>query len=98
MLKNVARTRNAFKILMMACVLLPGPSSKVRATVFFDPETDGAVLSTPIETGGHDGDATDVADATVSPNPTAETIVRPSTTIVLARKAASGFVATMVQA
>jgi hypothetical protein len=98
MFKNVARTWNDLRILMMAWVLLPGPSSKVSATVFFGPETDGAVLSAPTETGGHDGDETDVVDAIVALDPIVDPIVRPSIATALARRAASGFVANMVQA
>jgi hypothetical protein len=54
-------------------------------------------LSTPFETGGHDGDETDVVDATVALDPTVETIVRLSIATAPARRTASGFVATMVE-
>jgi hypothetical protein len=36
-LKNVAGIRNRARIARMAAVLLPGPSSKVSATVFEPP-------------------------------------------------------------
>ena len=67
MLKNVARTWNERRILMIARVLRPGPSSKVRATVFAEPRTNGAEFKTPYVTGGHDDERVDATDEAGAP-------------------------------
>src|SRR5215472_7097791 len=50
MLKNVAGTPYCWRIERIALVVLPGPSSNVRATVLPDP---GADELTPYPTAGH---------------------------------------------